>query len=264
MYADGNCLRYTADADSTSIGENAPASEGYADGDDRDYAHNDVASFENNDSASDESCDGDRVAAPDDTGDEDYELEDDLDDSEEEEKTTGSPARAADRRQHHSVSSRQTRLEVMDALDSNLVLDGGNAFLESDGEGRDESDEDSDNDDASDTESSYNELPQVAGLQNEVAHLTSLLDSDELKRLHMNVQASSQVFADAQLEDMTDRGWYRLPENATVDIPNDRDVDRMYKGYCGPSEDVIGASKSPIDLFYYFLPKPLWRQIASY
>ncbi|POM63002.1 hypothetical protein PHPALM_27782 [Phytophthora palmivora] len=157
----------------------------------------------------------------------------------------------------------QNATGIMDALDPNLVLDGGNAFLESDGEGRDESDEDSDNDDASDTESSDNELPQGAGLQNEVARLTRLLDSDELKRLHMNVQASSQVFADAQLEDMTDRGWYRLPENATVDIPNDRDVDRMYEGYCGPSEDVIGASKSPIDLFYYFLPKALWRQIAS-
>lgn len=74
---------------------------------------------------------------------------------------------------------------------------------------------------------------------------------------------SSEVFDDAQLDQMKVDGWEVLPENVEAEIVDDPSVDKMYDGYCGPSQDISAASKSPLGLFYYFLPKLFWRNVAT-
>ncbi|KAI9988571.1 hypothetical protein PInf_022011 [Phytophthora infestans] len=71
------------------------------------------------------------------------------------------------------------------------------------------------------------------------------------------------VYTDEQLDQMKIEDWNVLPDNVEAEIVDDPDVDTMYAGYGGPSQDIIAASKSPLKLFYYFLPKSFWRQVAT-
>ncbi|ETI30210.1 hypothetical protein F443_22672 [Phytophthora nicotianae P1569] len=85
------------------------------------------------------------------------------------------------------------------------------------------------------------------------------MSAAERERLHMSIEASSEVFNDEQLDQMKQDGWNVLPKNVMVDIVGDPVIAKMYDGYCGPSRDVMPASKSPLKLFYHFLPKTFWR-----
>jgi hypothetical protein len=76
--------------------------------------------------------------------------------------------------------------------------------------------------------------------------------------------ASSEVFTDGQLDQMKIDGWDVLPDNATAEVIDDLIVDKMYTGFCGPSQDITANSKSPLLLFYCFLPKVLWRHVATH
>ncbi|OWY97404.1 hypothetical protein PHMEG_00032070, partial [Phytophthora megakarya] len=58
-----------------------------------------------------------------------------------------------------------------------------------------------------------------------------------------------------------DKRW--VPESVKAEIEDRPTVDLMHNGYCGPSQDIMGSSKSSLRLFYYFLPKAFWRQVAS-
>lgn len=74
---------------------------------------------------------------------------------------------------------------------------------------------------------------------------------------------SSDVYNNDQLDQMKKDGWDVLPDNVAAEIVDDPVVDKMYTGYFGPSEDIMNASKTPLQLFYYFLPKTFWRQVAT-
>ncbi|OWZ02408.1 hypothetical protein PHMEG_00026043 [Phytophthora megakarya] len=70
-------------------------------------------------------------------------------------------------------------------------------------------------------------------------------------------------FDNDQLADMAQNGWAVLPDNATAVITDAPVEDEMYSGYCGPSKTILASCESPLDVFYYFLPKSFWRQVAS-
>ncbi|POM67486.1 Hypothetical protein PHPALM_16506 [Phytophthora palmivora] len=89
------------------------------------------------------------------------------------------------------------------------------------------------------------------------------MSEQELDHFHMSIQASSSIFDNDQLADMAQNGWTVLPDNATAVIDNVPAVDTMYFGYCGPSQKVLASCETPLSLFYYFLPKPFWREVAS-
>ncbi|KAE9054707.1 hypothetical protein PF010_g32417, partial [Phytophthora fragariae] len=63
-----------------------------------------------------------------------------------------------------------------------------------------------------------------------------------MERLHMRVQGSPEVYDDIQLDQMKIDGWDVLPENVGAPVVNDPEVDTMYSGYCGPSQDILAAS----------------------
>ncbi|OWY92346.1 hypothetical protein PHMEG_00038697, partial [Phytophthora megakarya] len=85
----------------------------------------------------------------------------------------------------------------------------------------------------------------------------------ERERLHMNIQGSSEVYNDDELDEMKHGGWEALPENTAAEVTNQTGVDKMYDGYCGPTKDIMPASKSPLQLFYYLMPKTFWRKVAA-
>ncbi|OWY98807.1 hypothetical protein PHMEG_00030330, partial [Phytophthora megakarya] len=70
-------------------------------------------------------------------------------------------------------------------------------------------------------------------------------------------------FDSERLKDMAQNGWNFLPENTTTAVVDDPIVDKMYDGYCGPSEDIQAVTMSPLSLFTYFLPRSFWRHVAS-
>ncbi|GMF51912.1 unnamed protein product [Phytophthora fragariaefolia] len=74
---------------------------------------------------------------------------------------------------------------------------------------------------------------------------------------------SSEVYTDEQLDDMKRSGWEVLPVNTVAEVTNDAAVDKMYDGYCGPSKAIMTALRSPLKVFYYFLPKPIWRKVPA-
>jgi hypothetical protein len=80
--------------------------------------------------------------------------------------------------------------------------------------------------------------------------------------LFLILTGSSEIFDDDQLAAMADHGWTVFPENEMATIVDDPEVDKMYEGYCGPSQDVMKAAQSPLSLFFYFLPKAFWRHVA--
>ncbi|EGZ06819.1 hypothetical protein PHYSODRAFT_341000 [Phytophthora sojae] len=154
------------------------------------------------------------------------------------------------------------RFDYTDVLDPNLVEPSGDNALDSDGEGDEDSAEASS--DVSDVASGDTSDPcKTDCLQREVSRLKALMSSEELERLHMTIQESSEVYNDAQLDAMKLSAWEALEDNIIPDITDDPIVDKMYDGYCGPSRNITEASKSPLKLFYYLLPKTLWRKVAA-
>lgn len=100
-------------------------------------------------------------------------------------------------------------------------------------------------------------------LQHEIQRVAELKNIAERDRLHLCSQEPSEVYTDEQLDQMTIEGWNVLPDNVEAEVVDDPDADTMYAGHCGPLQDIIAASKSPLKRFYYFLPKSFWRQVAS-
>ncbi|OWY92875.1 hypothetical protein PHMEG_00037936, partial [Phytophthora megakarya] len=90
-----------------------------------------------------------------------------------------------------------------------------------------------------------------------------LLSPSERERLHIDIQGSSEVYDDQQLDEMKQTGWEVLPDNISAEVSDDDTVNKKYDGYCGPSKDILAASKSPLNLFYYFMPKRFWRRVAA-
>ncbi|ETN22011.1 hypothetical protein PPTG_20871 [Phytophthora nicotianae INRA-310] len=161
-------------------------------------------------------------------------------------------------------NSSTLRFDYVDALDPNIVGANGTTYLDTDGEGDDDSveaagvsGEDKDSD-ATDTEKN-----ETASFRRETNRVINRMSAAQRERLHMSIEASSEVFNDEQLDQMKQDGWNVLPKNVKADIVDDPVIDKMYDGYCGPSRDVMPASKSPLKLFYYFLPKTFWRQVAT-
>ncbi|GMG17466.1 unnamed protein product [Phytophthora fragariaefolia] len=186
---------------------------------------------------------------------------------------------------------RQLSFTDVSAVDPKLVVDESEAFLQSNGEGGDDSDVDmypssaSDSDD--DLEYDDDACPDEA-LSDELARAANLMTPEEAAAMHLAVAGkgylaciiffmlrvltyvwflmltdSSTIFDSAQLREMTATRWTVYPENTTAHINNDPVVDKVYDGYCGPSKDILPFAKTPIALFFYFLPKKLWRHIAS-
>ncbi|KAE9157291.1 hypothetical protein PF002_g33403, partial [Phytophthora fragariae] len=117
-------------------------------------------------------------------------------------------------------------------LDPNITGDTGDTALDTDGGGEEDSAEafigtinDADSE-LSDAESSEGDI-----LQRELSRVTNVMDAADLERLHMQIQASSEVFDDDQLDQMKVDGWEVLPENVEAEIEEDPSVDKMYDGY---------------------------------
>ncbi|KAE9261865.1 hypothetical protein PF001_g32252, partial [Phytophthora fragariae] len=135
------------------------------------------------------------------------------------------------------------RFDFVDPLDPNIVGDTNATALETDGEGGADSAEGIDDGVAdSDSDEDDDDLPREDNLHKELSRVTDLLDAAELERLHMRVQGSSEVYDDIQLDQMKIDGWDVLPENVGAPVVNDPEVDTMYSGYCGPSQDILAAS----------------------
>ncbi|RAW26649.1 hypothetical protein PC110_g16945 [Phytophthora cactorum] len=62
------------------------------------------------------------------------------------------------------------------------------------------------------------------------------------------------------LAKMRKSGWERVHQDK---FPPDQNYPGLYKGPYGPSEDVMAIADSPLDLFLYFMPRPLWTKIAE-
>ncbi|KAG3066447.1 hypothetical protein PI125_g23862 [Phytophthora idaei] len=148
----------------------------------------------------------------------------------------------------------------MEPSDPNLVLGTDEEFLDSDAEGSDDLVETAEGfvDDASSEAGDTNK-----SIAQEVSRMVSLMKRSEAAELHLRVQGSSDIYHNNQLTDMANDGWDVLPDDTTADVTDDAGADKMYDGYCGPSQGIIVAAKSPIELFFYLLPKALWRHIAS-
>ncbi|KAE9049509.1 hypothetical protein PR003_g3416 [Phytophthora rubi] len=156
-------------------------------------------------------------------------------------------------------STNASEFEVVDPSDPNLVLSDAEDRIESDGESSEDSvcvqDESDDEDETSE------DIPNDA-VGDEATRVAKLLSDAELDGLHMRVEGSSAIFDDEQLSAMAVDGWTVFPENEITTIVDDPEVDKMYEGYCGPSQDVLKAANSPLSLFFYFLPKAFWRHVA--
>ncbi|KAG6945483.1 hypothetical protein JG688_00016533 [Phytophthora aleatoria] len=74
---------------------------------------------------------------------------------------------------------------------------------------------------------------------------------------------SSPIYNDKQLAEMAGMGWNVLPANAVAELNHDNDLDSMYDRYCGSSASATTYGLSPLKFFFFFLPKDLWRYIAS-
>ncbi|KAE9263237.1 hypothetical protein PR003_g33230, partial [Phytophthora rubi] len=154
------------------------------------------------------------------------------------------------------------RFDYADILDPNFVEPDGENSLDTDGEGDDDPAEAAASE-SDDTSSDTSELCKTDCLQRELSRVTELLSNEELERLHMNIQESSEVYNDDQLDEMKRTGWEVLPDNIVAEVTNESAVDKLYDGYCGPSRDIMAAAKSPLKLFYYFMPKTFWRKVAA-
>ncbi|OWZ15239.1 hypothetical protein PHMEG_00011160 [Phytophthora megakarya] len=68
---------------------------------------------------------------------------------------------------------------------------------------------------------------------------------------------------DQQLDEMKQTVSEVKPDNMSAEVPDDDTVNKKYDGYCGPSKGILAASKSPVNLFNYFMPKRFWRRAAT-
>ncbi|ETI30054.1 hypothetical protein F443_22825 [Phytophthora nicotianae P1569] len=100
-------------------------------------------------------------------------------------------------------------------------------------------------------------------IDSELQRVKSFLSVEEQERLHLRVQESSPLYDSTRLSQMAYNGWRVLPDNGIRTVEDNDEVDSMYDGYCGPSCDAAACGVSPGSLFYYFLPKDLWRHFAS-
>ncbi|KAE9129250.1 hypothetical protein PF007_g4962 [Phytophthora fragariae] len=120
------------------------------------------------------------------------------------------------------------RFNYMDPLDPNITGDTGDTALDTDGEGEEDSAEafigtiiDAD------SELSHAESCEGDILQRELSRVTKVMDAADLERLHMQIQASSEVFDDGQLDQMNVDGWEVIPENVEAEIVDDPSVDKI-------------------------------------
>ncbi|ETO83516.1 hypothetical protein F444_02480 [Phytophthora nicotianae P1976] len=150
------------------------------------------------------------------------------------------------------------RFADVEPSDPNLVLDDGEKRIESDGEGAEDAVGVEELSDAK----AEPDSDLVESVATETSRVARLLSEVELERLHMRVEGSSEIFDETQLAVMAVRGWTVYPENVVADIVDDPEIDKMYEGYCKPSKDVLETAKSPISLFFYFLPRAFWRHVA--
>ncbi|ETP00809.1 hypothetical protein F441_21844, partial [Phytophthora nicotianae CJ01A1] len=135
-------------------------------------------------------------------------------------------------------------------MDPNFVLEDSSAFLDSDGGSGDElsaQDEYSDPFRSSDSDSGEDDEGIEMSIDSELQH----------------VKKSSPLYDSTRLSQMAYNGWRVLPDNGITTVEGNDEVDSMYDGYCGPSCDAAACGVSPGSLFYYFVPKDLWRHIAS-
>ncbi|KAI9980541.1 hypothetical protein PInf_030178 [Phytophthora infestans] len=154
------------------------------------------------------------------------------------------------------------RFDYVDTLDPNIANAAGQTELDTDGEG-DEDTAEADFDADSESDASDAEICKSDMLQHDIRRVPELMNNAERDRLHLRIQESLEVYTDEQLDQMKIEGWNVLPDNVKAEVVDDPDVDTMYARYCGPSQDIIAASKSPLKLFYYYLPKSFWRQVAN-
>ncbi|KAI9992119.1 hypothetical protein PInf_017503 [Phytophthora infestans] len=154
------------------------------------------------------------------------------------------------------------RFDYVDTLDPNIANAAGQTELDTDGEG-DEDTAEADFDADSESDASDAEICKSDMLQHDIRRVPELMNNAERDRLHLRIQESLEVYTDEQLDQMKIEGWKVLPDNVKAEVVDDPDVDTMYARYCGPSQDIIAASKSPLKLFYYYLPKSFWRQVAN-
>ncbi|KAE9344742.1 hypothetical protein PR003_g8306 [Phytophthora rubi] len=54
-------------------------------------------------------------------------------------------------------------------------------------------------------------------------------------------------------------GWELDPDK----FPEDTNYPGLYTGEFGPTSSVMAESESPLGLFFYFMPRPLWRKISK-
>ena len=134
-----------------------------------------------------------------------------------------------------------------DPMDPNLFTDDGDEVLNSD---EDEEICCEKNSDSSDSESDTNEQ--------------DIFFDCDITSLYQRVENSSDIYGEAQLRAMTINGWDVAAENTVIDVEAEaNDIDRMYNGYHGPSAGVLPHARTPLDIFYYFMPKHLWIHIAG-
>ncbi|KAG6964141.1 hypothetical protein JG688_00007827, partial [Phytophthora aleatoria] len=53
------------------------------------------------------------------------------------------------------------------------------------------------------------------------------------------------------------------PKTTVVEGDDTADVDSLYSGYCGPSDEIMECGLNILELFFFFLKTSLWQQVAS-
>ena len=154
--------------------------------------------------------------------------------------------------------------DKVNAVDPNLV--GGDRDdaerLVSEDEGSDVFNNESDEDYSSESEDENEAMDDLVGV--ETARIAAALDAEEQRALHLRVEGSSVVYNEDQLRHMALYGWEVFPENHAAHVETEEEEEnKMYDGYCGPSDDVMCHAHLIIDLFFYFLPKRFWMTIAN-
>ncbi|KAG3095022.1 hypothetical protein PI125_g16362 [Phytophthora idaei] len=149
--------------------------------------------------------------------------------------------------------------DCVDAVNPNIVGTSGVTVFESDGKGEDDPAQAVVDKRKAMRVKQNLDKPKVFGV-----NWIVLPGCSELERLYLNVQESPVVYTCDLLDQMKIDGWTVLPDNVDPDIVESSTADKMYGGYYGPSKFLLVASKSPIELFYYFLLKSFWREVATH
>ncbi|KDO21582.1 hypothetical protein SPRG_13266 [Saprolegnia parasitica CBS 223.65] len=64
---------------------------------------------------------------------------------------------------------------------------------------------------------------------------------------------------EATVRELVATGWHSVVEDDSVAW---QPTDPPYSGYSGPTPDVLRIAGDPLALFFHFMPKEMWKNIA--